>query len=256
MDRSEMVRACCCRAARVLTKSAIAAFTLLLASLGAFAQTVNTLAAEPDLPEIPSTSMLVLVHYWPDDLPVEMPVFTSDSLMVYEVRVDAAGALQKFHRVSGSDELASYAEDFLLQVKFNSPLFDGKASGFKTTLGVCFSRELTRKVALCAVIGAGEEVSAATFFMDGKETEKRLIHRVPPEYPAIAKAARVQGATSFQVLIGTDGHVTDAKPASGPPLLLPAVQESIRKSTYRPLVFRGKPVRMYFTEIVEMNLPR
>lgn len=77
--------------------------------------------------------------------------------------------------------------------------------------------------------------------LDPAEANKQLIDHVAPEYPAHAKAARLQGTVSLLVTIGKDGLVTDVKEISGPPELVPAAVAAVKQWRYHPILFRGNP---------------
>jgi TonB family protein len=77
--------------------------------------------------------------------------------------------------------------------------------------------------------------------LDPGEAAKQLIDRVPPEYPAEARAAHVQGNVSLLVSIGEDGSVTAVKEISGPPELISAAVAAVKQWRYRPIISRGEP---------------
>jgi TonB family protein len=54
-----------------------------------------------------------------------------------------------------------------------------------------------------------------------------------PEYPAVARQARIQGVVRFRVRVGADGRVAKIELLSGHPLLVPAAMETVRKYVYR-----------------------
>jgi TonB family protein len=59
-------------------------------------------------------------------------------------------------------------------------------------------------------------------------------HAVPLIYPAIAKAAQVQGTVVVQLTIDTKGIVVATRVISGPPMLQQAAVDCVRQWTYRP----------------------
>jgi TonB family protein len=87
--------------------------------------------------------------------------------------------------------------------------------------------------------------------IDQQKAEARLIKKVEPVYPPLAKAARVQGAVHFAVVLGTDGKVETLNLISGHPLLVNAAKEAVQQWEYQPFLVDGKPVRV-ITE-VEVN---
>ncbi len=77
--------------------------------------------------------------------------------------------------------------------------------------------------------------------LEPEEATKYLINLVPPEYPADAKAARVQGTVSLSITIDTDGSVKETKEISGPRELIAAATAAVKQWRYKPVVFRGQP---------------
>ena len=74
--------------------------------------------------------------------------------------------------------------------------------------------------------------------------EASLIHRVQPEYPAAARAARISGRVELRALIGTDGSVRHIEVVSGHPLLVQAAVAAVRQWRYRPTLLNGEPVEV------------
>jgi TonB family protein len=81
-----------------------------------------------------------------------------------------------------------------------------------------------------------------------------LINVVRPVYPPLAKMARQQGSVKFQATIGKDGSVEDVLPISGPPLLVQAAMDAVKKWTYKPMVLNGAPVEVVTTIDVNFSL--
>jgi protein TonB len=71
-----------------------------------------------------------------------------------------------------------------------------------------------------------------------------LIYKVNPQYPAAARAARVQGSVVMRALIGTDGTIQQLQVVSGNPLLVNAAMEAVKRWRYRPYLLDGKPVEV------------
>lgn len=71
-----------------------------------------------------------------------------------------------------------------------------------------------------------------------------LIREVPPVYPPLAKAARIQGTIRFTIRIGKDGRVENIQLLSGHPLLVAAAQDAVRQWVYKPILLNGEPVQV------------
>jgi protein TonB len=81
-----------------------------------------------------------------------------------------------------------------------------------------------------------------------------LIHKVAPEYPDLAKQARIQGVVRFSVMIGKDGSVESLNLVSGHPLLVDAAKTAVQQWQYKPTLLNGEPVRVATTVDVNFNL--
>lgn len=68
-----------------------------------------------------------------------------------------------------------------------------------------------------------------------------LIRQVPPQYPPIAKAAKISGVVRLKVTIGTDGSVKDVSVIWGNPILAQAAVDAVRQWRYKPVLLNGKP---------------
>ncbi len=74
--------------------------------------------------------------------------------------------------------------------------------------------------------------------------EGNLIHRVQPQYPAIAKLAGIQGDVLLHAVIGRDGAIENLQVVSGPPALVSAARDAVRQWQYRPYMLNGEPVEV------------
>ena len=71
-----------------------------------------------------------------------------------------------------------------------------------------------------------------------------LIHRVQPEYPAIAKAVHISGTVQLRAIIGKDGLVRELEVTSGNPLLAQSAKAAVREWRYRPTLLNREPVEV------------
>ncbi len=74
-----------------------------------------------------------------------------------------------------------------------------------------------------------------------------LIHKVEPEYPAIAKAARISGIVEVTAIISKTGEIHDLHAQCGPEGLIEAALAAIQLWKYRPYLLNGKPVEVQTT---------
>jgi protein TonB len=76
----------------------------------------------------------------------------------------------------------------------------------------------------------------------GKVQAPRLIRQVQPEYPPLAKQARIQGDVVIDSVIDTQGRVTEMKVVSGSPLLVQSAIQALGQWRYLPTLLNGQPV--------------
>jgi TonB family protein len=84
--------------------------------------------------------------------------------------------------------------------------------------------------------------------------QPKLIRRVEPVYPALAKRARVQGRVVMQITVDEEGNVTEAKPLSGHPLLNDAAVAAVKQWKYSPAIMNGVPVSLITTATLDFKI--
>jgi len=85
-------------------------------------------------------------------------------------------------------------------------------------------------------------------------TEGRLIQKIQPEYPTIAKAARIQGSVVLSAVISKTGEIENLVLISGHPMLVPAAIKAVQQFRYRPFLLNGEPVEVETTITVNFQL--
>jgi protein TonB len=78
--------------------------------------------------------------------------------------------------------------------------------------------------------------------------QANLIYAPKPVYPQLAKSARVQGTIKLQAIIAVDGSIKNLRVITGPPLLVNAAIDGVRRWQYKPTMLNGSPVEV-ITEI-------
>ena len=76
----------------------------------------------------------------------------------------------------------------------------------------------------------------------------RVIYQPKPDYPELARLARIEGEVELEAVIGADGTVEELKVRRGHPLLVKAAIDAVRKWRYQPTLLNGEPVEV-MTEI-------
>jgi len=88
----------------------------------------------------------------------------------------------------------------------------------------------------------------------GQIKEPKKLKHVNPNYPDIAKQARVQGVVILECTISPQGKVTDVKVLRGIPLLDAAAIEAVKQWVYTPTLLNGVPVPVIMTVTVNFRL--
>jgi len=90
--------------------------------------------------------------------------------------------------------------------------------------------------------------------MGGVVLESKLIKRVVPEYPDLARRARVSGSVILEVNVDEEGNVYEVKVLSGHTLLQEAAVRAVRQWKYSPTLLNGEPVPVVAMITVVFNL--
>jgi TonB family protein len=69
----------------------------------------------------------------------------------------------------------------------------------------------------------------------------RVVDRVEPEYPDVAKAHHVQGIVVLDVLVGGDGRVQRLSRVRGYPGLTAAATDAVKQWRFEPMTRNGRP---------------
>lgn len=84
--------------------------------------------------------------------------------------------------------------------------------------------------------------------------ERNLVHKVNPDYPPMAKIAHLQGDVVLQCSIDKEGNIEDLHAISGPPILIQAALDAVKKWKYKPLLLNGQPVKVETTITVRFRM--
>ena len=71
-----------------------------------------------------------------------------------------------------------------------------------------------------------------------------LLRKVQPNYPPLARQARIQGTVVLQAQISKEGAIENLQLISGHPMLAPAAIEAVKQWKYKPYLLNGEPVEV------------
>jgi protein TonB len=72
----------------------------------------------------------------------------------------------------------------------------------------------------------------------------KLIYRVRPEYPNLARVSGIQGTVIVEVLLGTNGRIEETRILKSNPMLDEAALTAVRQFRFSPAMQRDKCVRV------------
>jgi periplasmic protein TonB len=78
----------------------------------------------------------------------------------------------------------------------------------------------------------------------GSVQAARIINRVQPVYPPLARQTRINGTVRLHAIISKDGTIIQLEVISGHPLLQQAALDAVRQWRYQPTLLNGEPVEV------------
>jgi len=88
----------------------------------------------------------------------------------------------------------------------------------------------------------------------GNVTAAKLVNRVQPLYPPLARQTRISGTVRLHAIIGKNGAVEQLEVMSGHPLLVQAALDAVRQWKYQATTLNGEPVEVDTTIDVIFSL--
>ena len=189
-----------------------------------------------DLMSVPEETMQKL-HMVKPVLPAE-PGMRIPGTVVLNVIIDKAGNVESLQTVSGHPMLVAAAQTAVKQWRYRPYEVNGIPRAVETTIRVEFSEPSDERSE--ASTPAAESPILAT----AEDMRERLLHKVAPVYPPLARQARIQGAVIVRIIINKLGEVRDLQLVSGLPMLAPAAVEAVKKWRYVPYESDGEAVEI------------
>jgi periplasmic protein TonB len=86
--------------------------------------------------------------------------------------------------------------------------------------------------------------SVARTRVGGAVQAAKLVNRVQPLYPPLARQTRISGTVKLHAIIGKDGSVQQLQVESGHPLLVQSALDAVKQWRYQPTLLNGEPVEV------------
>ena len=172
------------------------------------------------------------------------PVLSAESGMrmqgtvVLNAIVNKSGGIESLQTVSGPPTLVPAALEAVRQWRYRPYEVNGIPRVVGTTIRVEFP-------------DVGDEKSEASappeespVLANAEDIRERLVYKIAPVYPPLARQARIQGTVVLRIFINKLGEVRDVELVSGHPMLAPAAGEAVKKWRYMPYESGGKAVEI------------
>jgi protein TonB len=88
----------------------------------------------------------------------------------------------------------------------------------------------------------------------GNVQESKILRRVDPVYPELAKRARVEQMVMLEVNVDEEGNVASVRVMKGHPLLDQAAVDAVKQWKYSPTLLNNEPVPVIATVTVIFKL--
>jgi protein TonB len=88
----------------------------------------------------------------------------------------------------------------------------------------------------------------------GNVQSAMVMKKIAPNYPPLAKSARVSGVVHLAAVIAKDGTIQELHVTGGPALLQQAAMDAVKQWVYRPTLLNGEPVQVETTIDVNFTL--
>jgi len=90
----------------------------------------------------------------------------------------------------------------------------------------------------------------------GNVKEPKLLTRVIPEYPTVAKEAHIEGDVVVKTTIDPKGNVVNMQVVSGPAMLRGPALAALRRWKYEPSTLNGQPIAVQLQVTLKFSASR
>lgn len=163
--------------------------------------------------------------------------------VVLKAVIDKAGNIDSLQMVSGHPMLVPAAIDAVKEWKYRPYEVNGIAVPVETTVRVEFP-DRNGNETNGAPAPQSSQSPTTPVPMPHDKLEGHILKRVPPVYPPLARAARIQGTVMLKVIIDRAGNVLNTQLVSGHPMLAPAAVEAVKQWKYVPFELNGETVEI------------
>jgi len=199
-----------------------------------------------------------LIHKVDPDYPEVARQARIQTTILLEVVVNGQGEVTNVKVLRGHPALDQAAIDAVKQWRYSPTLLNGEAVPVITTVSVAFALSDNTGFAVLADQArpavASQIAGREPMRVGGNVQESKLIHRVEPEYPELARRARIEATVILEVLVNEQGEVANVRVLRSHPLLEQAAVEAVKQWRYSPTYINGVAVPVITTQTVVFRM--
>ena len=194
------------------------------------------------------TMRRLLIHRVKPIPPGDLRIGT-ESMVMLKATIDKSGNVENLQMVNGQPMLVPAALEAVKQWKYRPYEVNGIPRVVETTIRVEFSK------ASEGGSGTSPPQAESPVLVTAEDMRDRLVYKVAPVYPPLARQARIQGTVILRIIINKLGEVRDMQLVNGHPMLAPAAVEGVKKWRYIPYESDGETVEIQTDVQVIFRLP-
>ncbi len=180
-----------------------------------------------------------------------------ETTVILELLINEQGEVANIRIIQGHPLLDAAAMDAVKQWRYQPTYLNGEAVPVLTTATVTFKLPGAATGARPAGRAAPSIESPSSHppvNVGGALQESKLIKRVEPVYPEIARQARIETTVILEVLINEQGEIANIRIIRGHPLLDAAAMDAVKQWRYQPTYLNGEAVPVITTQSVVFKL--
>ena len=202
-----------------------------------------------DVVRVPEETMRrLLIHTLKPTPPGDLRIGTENVVML-KATIDKSGKVENLKMLSGHPMLVPAPLEAVSQWEYRPYEVNGIPRVVETTIRVEFSKGNEGGT------GTSAPQAESPVLVAAEDMHDRLVYKVAPMYPPLARQARIQGTVILRININKLGEVRDTQLVNGHPLLAPAAVEAVKKWRYIPYESDGETVEIQTDVQVIFGLP-
>jgi TonB family protein len=202
-----------------------------------------------DVVSVPEeTIQRLLIHRVKPIPPGDLRIGTENVVML-KATIDKSGKVENLKMVSGHPMLVPAALEAVKQWRYRPYEVNGIPRVVETTIRVEFSK------ASDGATGTSAPKEEPPVLVTAEDMHDRLLYKVAPVYPPLARQARIQGTVILRIIVNKLGEVRDTQLVTGHPMLAPAAVEAVKKWRYVPYESDGETQEIQTDVQVIFTLP-